>query len=219
MDKIEVILIDDHHIVRDGIKILLMNIKDIEVVGEASNGDELFELLKTKDPDVLILDIMMPGLSGIEITKIIKDEYPGVKVIILSANTDNDSVFDSLKAGAHGYLPKNAKREELLEAVYMVAAGNEFLSNSISHTVLRNFITRARTGNKQEKEKEATLTKRELEIVELFTEGLSYKEIADRLFISVRTVESHKNNIMEKLELKSIVDLVKYAIKHKIIEL
>ncbi|MCF8297782.1 MAG: response regulator transcription factor [Saprospiraceae bacterium] len=219
MDKIEVILIDDHHIVRDGIKILLMNIKDIEVVGEASNGDELFELLKTKDPDVLILDIMMPGMSGIEITEKIKNDYPGIKVIILSANTDDESVFDSLKAGAHGYLPKNARREELLEAVYMVAAGNEFLSDSISHTVLRSFITRARTGNRQEKDKEATLTKRELEIVELFAEGLSYKEIADRLFISVRTVESHKNNIMEKLELKSIVDLVKYAIKHKIIEL
>lgn len=219
MEKINVILIDDHHIVRDGIKILLMNIKDIEVIGEASNGDELFELLKTADPDVLILDIVMPGMSGIEITAKVKREYPDVKVIILSANTEDDSVFDSLKAGAHGYLPKNAKREELLDAVYMVAAGNEYLSDSISHTVLRNFISRARTGNQQEKEKEATLTKREIEIVELFSDGLSYKEIADRLFISVRTVESHKNNIMEKLELKSIVDLVKYAIKNKIIEL
>jgi len=219
MNKIEVIIIDDHQIVRDGIKILLMNIKDIEVVGEASNGDELFELLKTKEPDVLVLDIMMPGMSGIEITSIVKNKYPEVKVIILSANTEDDSVFDSLKAGAHAYLPKNAKREELVEAVYMVAAGNEFLSDSISHTVLRNFISRARTGNKHAKEKEATLTKREIEIVELFSEGLSYKEIADRLFISVRTVESHKNNIMEKLELKSIVDLVKYAIKNKIIEL
>jgi len=218
MEKIKVILIDDHHIVREGIKILLMNIKDIEVVGEASNGDELFELLKTNEPDVLILDIMMPGLSGIEIARIVKDEYPEIKIIILSANTDNDSVFDSLKAGAHGYLPKNAKREELLEAVYMVASGNEFLSDSISQTVLRNFISRARTGDKQGKE-EAELTKRELEIVELFAEGLSYKEIAERLFISARTVESHKNNIMEKLELRSIVDLVKYAIKHKIIQL
>jgi len=180
MEKIKVILIDDHHIVREGIKILLMNIKDIEVVGEASNGDELFELLKTNEPDVLILDIMMPGLSGIEIARIVKDEYPEIKIIILSANTDNDSVFDSLKAGAHGYLPKNAKREELLEAVYMVASGNEFLSDSISQTVLRNFISRARTGDKQGKE-EAELTKRELEIVELFAEGLSYKEIAERL--------------------------------------
>lgn len=218
MDKIKVILIDDHHIVREGIKILLMNLKDIEVVGEASNGDELFELLKTKEPHILILDIMMPGLSGIEITRIVKDEYPEIKIIILSANTDNDSVFDSLKAGAHGYLPKNAKREELLEAVYMVASGNEFLSDSISQTVLRNYISRARTGDKNGKE-EAGLTKRELEIVELFAEGLSYKEIAERLFISARTVESHKNNIMEKLELRSIVDLVKYAIKHKIIQL
>lgn len=218
MQKIKLILVDDHTIVRDGLKVLLMNVDDIEVIGEAENAKQLFELLLSKKPDVLIMDISLPDMTGIEITQKISNEYQDIGVVMLTANISDESVFESLKAGAQGYLPKNASREELLDAIYNVYAGREYLSNSISNTVLKSFIFRARKGTKLEDKKEK-LTGREIEIIELFAEGLTYKEIADRLNISTRTVESHKNNIMEKLNLKTIVDLVKFAIKHGMVEL
>jgi DNA-binding NarL/FixJ family response regulator len=218
VEKIKIILVDDHHIVREGINILLMNVGDIEVIGEASDSDELFELLRTQKPDILLMDISMPKMSGIEISHIISHDYPDIKVIILTADSSEGSVFEALKAGACGYLPKNVKRNELLEAIHRVAEGEEYLAGSFTGMVFRTFMRYARK-EKAEYEKEEPLSKRELEIVKLFAEGLSYKEIADRMNISVRTVESHKNHIMEKLGLRSIVDLVKYAIKQGIIRL
>lgn len=215
MSNINVILIDDHIIVREGIKLLLLKTKDIKVIGEASNGFELFELLKTKNPDIVILDLIIPEYTGIEITKILRNNYPYIKVIILSAKSDVDCIFESISAGAYGYLPKNVNHNELLKAIYMVSAGQQFLSELISTKVLMDYIELSRLDKTQKKE----LTLREIEIVELFAEGLTYKEIASHLVISVRTVEAHKNNIMSKLELNSIADLVKYAIKKNIIEL
>lgn len=225
MRKIKVIIIDDHYVVRDGIKVLLLDIEDIVVLGEASNGVELFEILKTKDPDILILDLIMPGISGIEIIEKLNENYPDIKVIAFSSNSDADSVFDSISAGALGYLPKSTNREELIEAIYMVYKGNQFLSQSISTTVLMDCIKRDRIDEKKAKarakakEKKVVLTPRELEVVKLFSEGFSYKKIAKHLHISVRTVEAHKNNIMDKLELESTVELVKYALRNNIIEL
>ncbi|MCX6231696.1 MAG: response regulator transcription factor [Bacteroidetes bacterium] len=219
MDTIKIIIVDDHPIVRDGIKVLLMNVSNIEIIGEAADGNELFELLKTKVPDILIMDISMPDLSGIEITEKLKSEKSEIKVIMLTADKTDESVFDSLKAGALGYLPKNAKRDEIIDAINKVYEGEEYIAESITSTVLKTYISNARNLNYQDSKRNIELSKREIEIVELFSEGLSYKEIANRLYISTRTVESHKNNILEKLELKTIVDLVKYAIKNKIIKL
>ncbi len=216
MDKIKLILVDDHPIVRDGLKVLLMNVPNVEVIGEAADSIELFELLKSNHPDILLMDISMPNLSGIEITeKLNADESP-IKIIMFTADASDESVFDALKAGALGYLPKNAKRVEILEAINKVYEGEEYLAESITSTVLKTYISRAR---RSEPDKNIELSKREIEIVELFSEGLTYKEIANHLYISTRTVESHKNNILEKLELKTIVDLVKYAIRNGIIKL
>jgi len=217
--KIKIILVDDHNIVRDGLKILLMGVGDIDVIGEASDSDELFDLLKTCRPDILLMDISMPKMSGIEITQVIRNDFPDIKVIILTADITEESVFGSLNAGAFGYLPKNVKRSELLEAIYTVSDGQEYLASSFTNLVFRSYIRQAQKENTSSALKEEPLSKRELEIVELFSEGLTYKEIADRMNISVRTVESHKNHIMEKLGLRSIVDLVKYAIKHGLIRL
>jgi DNA-binding NarL/FixJ family response regulator len=219
MEKIKLIIVDDHPIVRDGIKVLLMNVSNIEIIGEAADSNELFELLETKMPDVLLMDISMPNLSGIEITEKLKAEKSLIKVIMLTADKTDESVFDSLKAGALGYLPKNAKRDEIIDAINKVYDGKEYIAESITSTVLKTYISNARSLDFQEHKRNIELSKREIEIVELFSEGLSYKEIANRLYISTRTVESHKNNILEKLELKTIVDLVKYAIKNKIIKL
>ena len=214
MNKIKIVLVDDHNIVRDGLRILLLNLQEIEVIGEAATGADLFDLLVEIKPDILLMDISLPKMSGIAITEKISRDYPEIKVIMLTANVNDESVFDSFKAGALGYLPKNIDQLELVNAIKTVYEGNEYLAKSISNSVLKNFFNSAKSGNTKQQKSEQELTKREVEVITLFAEGLSYKEIADRLNISVRTVESHKNNIFEKLELTSIADLVKYAIRH-----
>jgi len=215
MKKIKVILVDDHNIVRDGLKILLMNLPDIEVIGEVATGADLFDLLKLKMPDVLLMDILLPKMSGIAITEKLRREFPDIKVIMLTASINDESIIDSFKAGALGYLSKSIQREELIQAIKEVNSGKEYLAKSISETVLDNYKkAKDRTINQHYE-----ITTRELQIIELFTEGLSYKEIADKLNISTRTVESHKNHIFEKLEINSIADLVKYAIRHGIINI
>jgi len=217
MKKIKIILVDDHNIVRDGFKNLLMNLPDIKVIGEAGTGAELFNILQKMQPDILLMDISLPKMSGIVITEKLSREYPEIKVIMLTANVDDEAVFDSFKAGALGYLPKNIQYDELIDAISTVYEGNEYLAKSISDVVLKNYLTRAKVKSVKELKSHQELTKRELQVIELFAGGFSYKEIADQLNISVHTVESHKKNILKKLELNSIVDMVKYAVKHGII--
>lgn len=221
MEKIRLILVDDHPIVRDGIFAALINVNNIEIVGEASNSDELFRLLdenKVK-ADVVLLDLSMPKMSGTEITKILKEKHPNLKVLIFSSYTDEDSIFSSIQAGALGYLPKDAMRDELVLAIEQVYQGQEYLSKSIPNTILMKFINKSRDGSHNDDNKLSILTKRELEILKHIAEGMHYKEIGDKLYISSRTVETHKNNIMQKLELSSTIELVKYAIKNRVIEL
>ncbi|MFZ4413471.1 MAG: response regulator, partial [Bacteroidales bacterium] len=147
MNKIKLVLVDDHQIVRDGVKVLLMNVPDIEVVGEAADSSELFELLKTIQVDIIMMDISMPEHSGIEVTEIIKKQGLDVKVIMLTADVSDAAVFDSLKAGALGYLPKNAKRDEILQAIYKVNEGEEYIAESITSAVLKTYISKARNLN------------------------------------------------------------------------
>ncbi len=220
MSKIKVLLVDDHQIVRDGIFALLIKEHDIEIVGEASNGDELFEKLKFIKPDIIILDISLPKMSGIEIAGILTKDYPQVRIIVFSSYTDEETIFKSIRAGAKGFLPKDSMREDLVEAIKKVNQGFEYLSEKIPNTILMDYIKKA--GNQEEKfnnSRLGSLTKREREILKLIAEGMSYKEIGNELFISVRTVETHKNNILQKLELKSTIDLVKFAIKNDLIDL
>jgi len=219
MDKIKIILVDDHQIVRDGIKALLESIDNIEVIGEASSAKEFFEIIKSYNPDILITDIAMSEISGIELTKMINENEntKQIKVLILSMYTNEDFIFNAIKAGAKGYLPKNTNRNELYEAIKTIYRGEEYFSESISNVILKSYIRKAKL--QEQSEKKDTLSSRETEILKLFAQGLSNQEIADKLFISIRTVESHKNHIMQKLELKSTVDLIKFAIKNKIIEI
>jgi DNA-binding NarL/FixJ family response regulator len=219
MKKIQVILVDDHQLIRDGIKSLLQDAQNIEVINEASSAAELFQLLKNQKPDILILDVSLPGMSGIEITKVIQKEYPAIRVMILSMYIGEDFVFNALKAGARGYLHKNINSYELITAIEEINKGNEYFSTQVSDIILKSFVKKAHTGVKQGEEKEETLTSRELEILKLVAEGFSNPEIAEKLVISVRTVESHKTHIMQKLLLNTIADLVKFAIRNNIIEL
>jgi len=219
MEKIKIILVDDHQLVRDGIKALLTGVPDIEIIGEASCSGELFSELENLKPDLLIMDISLPEISGIELTKKICSEYAGINVLILSMYNSEEFIFNSLKAGARGYLPKNTSRDELLEAIYTINKGEEFFGESISKVMLKSYIKRATDEDQTEDRTNAALTSREIEILKLYVEGLINKEISDKLDISIRTVETHKNHIMRKLGLKSTVELVKFAIRNKIAEI
>ncbi len=219
MLKIRIFLVDDHQLVRDGIKSLLQSSEEVMILGEASTGKECFEKIALTQPDILILDISLPDTNGIEITKQVTAQYPGIQVLILSMYTNEDFIFNAVKAGARGYLPKNTSREELLAAIRAIYEGEEFYSDTVSKIMLRSYVRRAKEDDHLPAVNQATLTGREIEILRLFAEGYINKEISDKLDISIRTVETHKNHIMKKLELKSTVDLIKYAIRNKIVEL
>jgi two-component system, NarL family, response regulator NreC len=216
VNEIKIVLVDDHDIVRDGLKVLLMNLPDIKVIGEVSTGRELFSLLQNSKPDIILMDITLPKMSGIVVTEKIYLEYPDIKVIMLTASVNHKSVSDSFKAGALGFLPKNINQSELLVAIREVNNGKRFLAKSISEDVLDKYLNKYKPDAINHVRIENELTERELEIIELFAEGYNYKEVADKLSISSHTVETHKRNIFEKLEINSVVGLVKYAIKNGI---
>ncbi len=218
-EKVKIIMVDDHQIVRDGIKALISDEPWIDIIGEASNHHELFALLKTLKPDMIMLDISMPEMSGIEIARQLTIDRPEIKLLMLSMYMSEEFITNAIEAGAKGYLTKTTTQEEIINALKVINEGGEFYSDSVSNILLKSFIKKTQNKVSDTKEQPIILTKRENEILKHFAEGLSNKEIADRLFISIRTVESHKNNIMQKLDLKSTVELIKYAIKNKIIEL
>ena len=215
----KIIIVDDHQIVRDGISVLLMRHNDIDIVGEAANGAELLRMLKSVEPDIIILDISMPKITGIELTKIITEKYPTIKIIIFSSHSQGENVVKALEAGANGILPKNTIREEFLEAINVVYSGKEFISKYIPYSTFINSIKNNKARDEANKKIEKILTNREIEVLKLIVNGETNKQIADKLFISLRTAEKHKSNILNKLEMNSVVDLVKYAIKNKIVEL
>lgn len=219
MEKIKIILVDDHQIVRDGIKSLLADADDIDIISEAASFNELREKLKLQDPDIILMDISLPEMSGIEITKWIAETYPNLKVLILSMYTGEDFIYNAIKAGAKGYLPKNTTRKEIIDAIHSVYSENEYYSESISNVILKSYVNKAKSADTLAEPLEDKLSARELEILKYYAGGLTNQEIADKLFISIRTVESHKSHIMQKLELKSIVELIKFAIKNKMVDI
>lgn len=216
---IEVILVDDHQIVRDGIRLLIEGMDGIQVIDEAGSAKEMQGILKSKIPDLAIIDISLPGMSGIELAAFLTDEYPQIKILMLSMYTSEDFIFNSIKAGALGYLPKNTTKKELNTAIIEIMGGREYFSESISNVILKSYVKKAQSEQQPEKKDLDALSNREQEVLRLFSEGKSNKEMADELFISTRTVESHKNHIMQKLELKTTVDLIKFAITNGILEI
>ena len=219
MDTIRIFLVEDHDLVRDVLKALLTSIPDISIIGEASTGKSLFEKLKIVQPDIIVLDISLPDISGIEITKRLRQEYPQIRVLILSMYTHEDFVTGAIRSGAKGYLPKNTSRDELVKAIYAIYRGEEFFGDTISKILLKSFIRTTVEEGEQEEKPSYNLSSRELEILKLYSEGLNNKEIGMKLSISIRTVETHKNHIMKKLGIKSPVEMVKFAIRNKIINL
>ena len=218
-EKYKIIIIDDHKIVREGLKSMLHGNPKMEVVGEGSGEKDLLELLKTHKPTLIVMDISMPGKSGVELTDYVTKNHPEIKVLILTTNSDEESIIASIEAGANGFLHKDSSLNELLSAIELVCSGEGYFSENISSIIYKSYITRIKNWKDNKNEFQKVLSDREVEIVKFYADGLSGKEIAEKLFISPRTVETHKNNILVKLNLKNNVELVKYAIKQGIIKL
>jgi DNA-binding NarL/FixJ family response regulator len=210
--EIKVLLVDDHQILRDGIRNVIEKNASIKVIGEATDGREAIKLCSQLKPDVVIMDIAMNGLNGVEATSRIVQENPEIKVIALSMHSNKRFVLSMFKAGAYGYLLKDCDSEELIKAIKTVAVKQKYIAQNISGIILSEFIS-------GQKEEEAILTSREKEILQLIAEGKSSKDIAEILFLSSKTVDSHRKNIMDKLELHSLPELTMYAIKTGLISL
>ncbi|TRX60723.1 response regulator transcription factor [Fulvivirga sp. M361] len=211
-NKIKVVLADDHSVVRKGIKLLISSDDSIEILGEAASGTEAYSMIKSLKPDIVITDISMPGMTGIELAEKLKSEEMTTKVLVLSTHNDEEYILRSFEAGALGYLPKDTEEEEFLAAIKVVADGDVYYTNEVSNILTRSLIKQKRTFDDAR-----DLTEREKEILKLIVEGMSNKEIGDKLFISVRTVDTHRRNIMDKIEAKNTAELVRKAIEDKLI--
>jgi two-component system response regulator NreC len=210
-DRIRVLLVEDHTLVRKGIRSLLEAEADIEVAGEAENGHEALQKVQALNPQVVLMDITMPSLNGLEATRQIKKQYPHIHVLILTMHTDEEYIFQVLQAGASGYLIKQAELRELVSAIRTVHRGELVLSPSISKTVIENYARLAREADVRDSYDQ--LSDREREVLQLIAEGYGNREISEQLFVSVKTVEAHKSRIMSKLEINNMAQLVKYAIR------
>ena len=206
---IKVLIADDHQLFREGLVNLLSNVDDIEVIAQAKDGKETVEKAGKLKPDVILIDIGMPLMNGIDATRILKKGNPELKIIAVSMHSDRQFVKGILEAGADGYLLKNCTYRQLIDAVHSVVSGKKYLSDEITGMIIQGYLEPAdydEDGNEE-------LSEREIEILKLYAEGKSTREISEKLFISVKTVGTHKQHILDKLDLKSNADIVKYALK------
>jgi DNA-binding NarL/FixJ family response regulator len=216
MKKIRILIVEDHEVVIKGIKTLLEPYEDLEIVGYALESEEAMKKVDELRPDIIIMDINLPEVSGIEITEKISEQYPLSRVIYYTSHVDEQLITEGFEAGAYGYVPKNFKPQELIEAIHMVYEGQKFMKGIVSEKFIASYL-------KSEKEKklkqDIPLSERELEVLKHMSLGLSNKQIADKLYISIRTVETHKHNLMKKLNIFSTAELVIYAIQNNIIKI
>lgn len=216
MKKIRVLVVDDHAIVRDGICALLSRAGDMEVVGEASNGEEAMEMTKKLNPDVVLMDIAMPVLSGLEATRRICREMPGIRVLALTQYDDKEYVFPLIQAGALGFISKTSASSELTSAIRYVDRGESYLSPSVAKLMVDDYQHGA--AMQAESDPYGQLTDRERDVLKLVAEGYTTREIADMLVISPKTVEGHKSSLMSKLNVHNRIELVKYALRRGLID-
>lgn len=216
--KIRTIVVDDHGLMRQGIIALLTDNERIEIVGFADSGEAAVNMANNLQPDLILMDIVMKGMTGIEATRWIKEHDPRIKIILVSSEVNKDNITDGIKSGIDGFLPKDSNKEELYTAINHVVGGERYFSPEITALVFQDFYLKEREGKGMPTRKSMELTKREEEVLTKIAEGKALKEVAAELFISVKTVETHKMHIQDKLGLANSVQLVKYAIEHGLIE-
>lgn len=210
---IRVLIVDDHQIVRDGLRSLLLRHEDMEVVGETDNGRSALDLVRELRPDAVVIDIAMPELNGIEAARQITERHPGTRVIALSMHSDRRYVSEMLAAGASGYLLKDSAFEELTKAIRTALAGGVYLSPGVAGVVVEDYVGRLSGQSPLDETGARALSPREREVLQLIAEGKSTKEIASRLHLSVKTVETYRRQLMEKLGIYNLAGLVKFAIR------
>jgi two-component system response regulator NreC len=214
MSKIRLLLVDDHEIVRAGLRMLFMAEDDLEIVGEVGSAEEALHAVRKVEPDVVLMDVALPGMSGIEATRRIKEANPHVAVLALTMHEDEQYFFEMLNAGASGYMPKRAAPDDLVSAIRVVSRGEVYLYPTLAKLLVKDFLERTDSGPERVTD---ILTPREREVLTYIAEGHTNREIAEALIISHKTVDRHRENIMRKLNLHSRVELVKYAIEKGLI--
>ncbi|MGI9018048.1 MAG: response regulator [Euzebya sp.] len=217
-DPIKVIVADDHALFRRGLFMVLESETDIDVVAEANDGDEVVELATQHIPDLVLMDVRMPGTSGIEATKAIKEKVPSTKILMLTISDEEEDLYDAIKAGASGYLLKEISIDEVADAIRSVHAGQSLISPSMASKLLNEFAMMAKKDEKQQMPA-PRLTDREMEVLTQVAKGMNNRDIAKELFISENTVKNHVRNILEKLHLHSRMEAVVYAVREKLLEI
>jgi DNA-binding NarL/FixJ family response regulator len=216
MKKIRILIIDDHQLILDGLKALIKDVQGFIFAGEANSGKEALKLARSSPFDIVLMDIEMDGINGIETTRLLLQEHPTAKILALTMYNEKGMINKALEAGVSGYVLKNVNKEELIEAIKKVVSGDKYFSGEVVTTLLEKESTKIITG--KETPDLDKLTKREIEVLKLIAQGLSNREAGEKLFISPRTVDTHRTNLMEKLQIKNIAGLIRYAIQHNYID-
>ncbi|MCK4922738.1 MAG: response regulator transcription factor [Bacteroidales bacterium] len=211
-------LVDDHKLFREGIRFVINQMDNINVVDEASNGKELLEILETKKTDLILMDISMPEIDGVEATRIVTQKYPTIKILALSMFCDQEYYFKMINAGVMGFVLKESGKDELEEAIRTILNGENYFSQKLLRDIIMN-INQPIKKDKPRYEEEISFTKREVEVLNYICQGMSNSEIADKLFLSIRTVEGHKSNLISKTGVKNTINLVMYALKNHLVEI
>ncbi|HSZ73073.1 MAG TPA: response regulator transcription factor, partial [Cytophagaceae bacterium] len=201
---------------RNGVKSLLENEEGIEIIGEANDGEEALEKVRALAPDVLMVDISMPKMSGIETVEILNKEFKHTKALILSMHNNDDYILKSVECGAHGYLLKDTSKEEMLKALHAVAAGEKYFAGTVSNTIVNGYLNKIHTKESDDKSDKAKISRQEKAILRFIVEGLSSREIAEKLDLSGRTVDNHRANMMKKMNVRNAAELVRLAIELKL---
>ncbi len=223
MKKTRIIIADDHSVVRSGLRLLLQSSPDFTVVAEAEDGEDAVALVDRHKPDVVVMDISMPKLNGIEATGIMKQNNPDLKIIILTVHEDEEYVYQMLRAGASGYVLKSAGKKEIFAAIESALSGERFFSPGISKLIIEGFIKRDKEQLQAQEQLQShskqQLTKREIEVLQYIAQGFTNRKIAEALFLSIRTINTHRTNLMQKLDIHDTARLVRYAIETGLVKL
>ncbi len=211
-DKLKIFIVDDHEFFRNGLKMVINRMKYAKVIGEASNGKEFLEAISKQEPDIVLIDIQMPQMNGIEATRLALEEFPDLKIVALTMFDDEEYIQSMIDAGAKGFLLKNITKEILDQALQAIQSGKNYYSPELFDFFTKKVVSEPRS------DEEVQFTRREKEVLQLICDGLNNKEIADKLFISERTVVGHKSNLLAKTNCKSSVGLLSYAIKNRLVE-